>query len=85
MVTNLVTRYWNPQILQFKKYMQDSTKIEQVKFEHNGKEMIPTQTYMTPFGEIYIAFKMQSGAFINIPSSQVKEYVVGSYSPEYPL
>jgi hypothetical protein len=65
--------------------MQDSTRIEEVKFVHNEKEMIPVQTYMTPFGEVYIAFKLKSGSFLNIHSSQVKEYVVGSYSPQHPL
>jgi hypothetical protein len=66
--------------------MQDSTKIEQVKFvDKDGGEMLPTQTYMTPFGEIYIAFRMKSGSTMNVRSEDVKKYVVGKYSPEYPL
>lgn len=65
--------------------MQDSTKIEEVKFVHNDKEMTPVQTYMTPFGDVYIAFKLKNGSFLNIHSSHVKEYVVGSYSPQHPL
>ena len=66
--------------------MQDSTKIEEVRFsDKEGNEMIPTQTYMTPFGEIYIAFKTKGGTFLNVHSQEVKQYVVGSYSPEYPL
>ena len=66
--------------------MQDSTKIEKVKFvDKDGGEMLPTQTYMTPFGDIYIAFRMVNGATMNIRSEDVKKYVVGKYSPEYPL
>jgi hypothetical protein len=65
--------------------MQDSTRIREVRFEHNGQKMTPVQTYMTPLGEDYIAFKLKNGAFLNIRSSNVKDYVVGAYSPQHPL
>ena len=65
--------------------MQDSTRIEEVKFVLNEEEMIPMQTYMTPLGVVYIAFKLKNGAFLNIPSAHVKDYVVGAYSPQHPL
>lgn len=56
--------------------MQDSTKIEDVKFSYDGKKMVPYQTYITPFGEVYIAFKLGNGTYVNIRSSEVKEYIV---------
>lgn len=66
--------------------MQDATKIEDVKFaKKDGSELIPTQSYMTPFGEIYIAFKTTDGCYFNVSSKDVKNYVVGSFSPKYPL
>jgi len=56
--------------------MRDSTKIEELKFSYDGVKMIPVQTYVTPFGEIYVSFKRSDNCFINIHSSDVKKYVV---------
>ena len=64
--------------------MQDSIKIENVKFEYtDGEEMIPSQTYLTPFGEVYISFKMPNGSFLNIQASAIKNYIVGTTEPRY--
>ncbi len=56
--------------------MRDSTKIEDLKFNYNGIDMVPVQTYVTPFGEIYISFKRTDGTFINIHSSKVGRFIV---------
>jgi hypothetical protein len=58
--------------------MRDSLKIEELKFRYHDKDMIPAQTYVTPYGEIYITFKKTDGTFINIHSSDVKKYIKNS-------
>ena len=66
--------------------MQDATKIEEVQFVNtDGTKLTPAQSYMTPFGEVYIAFKTTKGTFLNIPAKEAKNYVIGGYSPQYPL
>jgi len=55
--------------------MRDSLKIEDLEFQYMGKKIIPTQTYVTPYGEIYIGFKKTDGTFVNIHSSDVKKYI----------
>ena len=55
--------------------MRDSTKIEDLKFTHNEKTMVPVQTYVTPYGEVYVSFKKTDGTHINIHSSDVKGYI----------
>lgn len=56
--------------------MRDSTKIEDLKFCHNEKVMTPAQTFVSPFGEVYVSFKKTDGTYINIHSNDVKKYIV---------
>jgi hypothetical protein len=56
--------------------MRDSTKIEDLKYSFGEKTMTPAQTYITPFGEVYVSFKKTDGSYINIHSSDVKKYIV---------
>ena len=82
METSLVTLYQN-QLTQFNE-MQDSIKIENVKFANtDGEEMTPVQTYLTPFAEVYIAFKLTNGSFLNVPANTIKKYIVGVTEPKY--
>ena len=55
--------------------MRDSLKIEELKFRYHDKDMIPAQTYVTPYGEIYIRFKKSDGRFLNIHSSDHKKNI----------
>jgi hypothetical protein len=56
--------------------MRDSTKIEELKFSFRGIDMSPAQTYVTPYGEIYVGFKRTDGSYVNIHSNDIKKYIV---------
>jgi len=45
--------------------------------------MTPVQTYLTPFAEVYIAFKLTNGSFLNVPANTIKKYIVGVTEPKY--
>jgi hypothetical protein len=55
--------------------MRDCFKIEDVEFEYNGEKLIPVQTFITPYGEVYIKFKRIDGTFLNVHSTEVKNYI----------
>ena len=55
--------------------MQDSIKIEEIEFTYNGDPIKPAQTYITQFGEVYIAFKTINGAYLNISANEVKKHI----------
>ena len=55
--------------------MRDSLKIEEIEFECNGEKLIPIQTYITPYGEVYIKFKRNDKTFLNVRSSEIKKYI----------
>ena len=40
-----------------------------------GEKVTPTQTYITPFGEVYIAFKTRGGTYVNISAKEVKRLI----------
>lgn len=60
--------------------MRDSTKIEELKFIFHGIDMVPVQTYVTSYGEIYVSFKRANGTFVNIHSNDVKKYIVNGHN-----
>lgn len=55
--------------------MQDSIKIEDITFKYRDEVVTPEQTYITPFGEVYIAFKTMGNAYVNISAKEVKRLI----------
>jgi hypothetical protein len=55
--------------------MRDCKKINEIEYVYDGQVIVPQETYITDFGEVYIKFKRTCNSTINIHTSDLKEYI----------